>query len=102
MSIAVPAYAAVLILSGGIYFLAVRAMHRPVQIGVEVFLSRTGGRRACSAVSDLDLSGAILPFLQAPIIDGIVACTGMTRCSGRHELGFQGQGMRFISLLRYP
>ena len=60
MSIAVPAYVAVLILSGGIYFLAVRAMHRPVQIGVEVFLSRTGGRRACSAVSDLDLSGANL------------------------------------------
>lgn len=42
LSIAVPAYAAVLILSGGIYFLAVRAMHRPVQIGVEAILHSRG------------------------------------------------------------
>jgi membrane protein implicated in regulation of membrane protease activity len=42
LSIAVPAYAAVLILSGGIYFLAVRAMHRPVQIGVEALLHSRG------------------------------------------------------------
>lgn len=42
LSIAVPAYAAVLILSGGIYFLAVRAMHRPVQNGVEVLLHSHG------------------------------------------------------------
>jgi membrane protein implicated in regulation of membrane protease activity len=42
LSIAVPAYAAVLILSGGIYFLAMRAMHRPVQIGVEALLHSRG------------------------------------------------------------
>jgi len=42
LSIAVPAYAAVLILSGGIYFLAIRAMHRPVQIGVEALLHSRG------------------------------------------------------------
>jgi membrane protein implicated in regulation of membrane protease activity len=42
MSIAVPAYIAVLILSGGIYFLAIHAMHRPVQTGVEALLHSTG------------------------------------------------------------
>jgi membrane protein implicated in regulation of membrane protease activity len=42
MSIAVPVYAAVLLLSGGIYFLAIRAMHRPVQTGVEALLHSRG------------------------------------------------------------
>jgi membrane protein implicated in regulation of membrane protease activity len=42
LSIAVPAYAAVLILSGGTYFLAIRAMHRPVQNGVEALLHSRG------------------------------------------------------------
>jgi len=42
VSIAVPAYAAVLILSGGIYVLALRAMHRPVQTGVESLLHSRG------------------------------------------------------------
>ena len=42
LSIAVPAYAAVLILSGVTYFLAIRAMHRPVQIGVEALLHSRG------------------------------------------------------------
>jgi membrane protein implicated in regulation of membrane protease activity len=42
LSIAVPAYLAIVILSGGIYFLAIRAMHRPVQIGVEALLHSRG------------------------------------------------------------
>jgi membrane protein implicated in regulation of membrane protease activity len=42
MSIAVPAYAAVLILSGGIYYLALRAMHQPVQTGLEALLHSRG------------------------------------------------------------
>jgi membrane protein implicated in regulation of membrane protease activity len=42
LSIAVPAYAAVLILSGWIYLLALRAMHRPVQTGMEALLHSRG------------------------------------------------------------
>ena len=42
VSIALPAYVAILILSGGIYFLAVRAMHRPIQTGVEALVHSTG------------------------------------------------------------
>jgi inner membrane protein len=42
VSIVLPAYVAILILSGGIYFLAVRAMHRPVQTGVEALVHSTG------------------------------------------------------------
>ena len=42
MSIAVPVYAAVLLLSGGIYFLAIRAMRQPVQTGVEALIHSTG------------------------------------------------------------
>jgi membrane protein implicated in regulation of membrane protease activity len=42
LSIAVPAYAAVLILSGWIYLLAIRAMHRPVQTGLEALLHSRG------------------------------------------------------------
>jgi membrane protein implicated in regulation of membrane protease activity len=40
--IAVPTYAAVLILSGGTWFLAMRAMHQPVQIGVQALLHSRG------------------------------------------------------------
>jgi len=42
MQFAGPAYAVVLVLSGGIYFLAIRAMHRPVQTGVEALLHSRG------------------------------------------------------------
>jgi len=42
LSIAVPAYGAVLIVSGWVYVLAMRAMHRPVQTGVEALAHRTG------------------------------------------------------------
>jgi membrane protein implicated in regulation of membrane protease activity len=42
MSIAVPVYIAVLVLSGGIYYLAIRAMQRPVQTGREVLLHSRG------------------------------------------------------------
>ena len=42
MTIAVPAYVAVLILSGGIYYLAIRAMRQPVQTGVEALMHSTG------------------------------------------------------------
>lgn len=42
MTISVPAYVAVLILSGGIYFLAIRAMRQPVQTGVEALMHSTG------------------------------------------------------------
>ena len=42
LSIAVPAYALVVVLSGGIYWLAVSAMRRPVQTGAESLAHRTG------------------------------------------------------------
>jgi membrane protein implicated in regulation of membrane protease activity len=42
LSIAVPVYAAVLVISGGSYFLAIRAVHRPVQIGVQALLHSRG------------------------------------------------------------
>jgi membrane protein implicated in regulation of membrane protease activity len=42
LSIALPAYVAVLALSGGIYLLAMRAMHRPVQTGMEALVHRRG------------------------------------------------------------
>jgi len=42
LSVALPAYVAVLGLSGGIYLLAIRAMHRPVQTGTEALLHRRG------------------------------------------------------------
>jgi len=42
LSVAVPAYGAVLIVSGGVYYLAVRAMRRPVQTGREALLNSKG------------------------------------------------------------
>lgn len=39
---AVPAYGAVLIISGCVYYLAVRAMHQPVQTGREALLHSKG------------------------------------------------------------
>lgn len=42
LPIALPAYGTVLAVSGGVYFLAIRAMQRPVQTGVEALLHSTG------------------------------------------------------------
>ncbi len=42
LSIAVPVYGTVLMVSGGIYVLALRAMRRPVQTGVEALAHYTG------------------------------------------------------------
>lgn len=42
MPVALPVYGAVLVVSGGVYILALRAMHRPVQTVVESLLHRTG------------------------------------------------------------
>lgn len=42
MPIAAPAYAAVLIVSGWVYVLALRAMRRPVQTGLEALVHHTG------------------------------------------------------------
>lgn len=42
LSIAVLVYGAVLIVSGWVYVLALRAMHRPVQTGVEALSQHTG------------------------------------------------------------
>lgn len=42
LSIAVPTYGVVLIVSGWVYFLAIRAMRRPVQTGVEALMHSIG------------------------------------------------------------
>jgi len=42
LSVAGPAYAVVLVVSGGVYYLAVKAMHRPVVTGVEALLHASG------------------------------------------------------------
>lgn len=42
LPLALPSYGVVLVISGGVYFLALRAMHRPVQTGVESLLRSTG------------------------------------------------------------
>lgn len=42
LSIAGPAYAAVLVVSGGVYFLSIRAMHQPVITGVEALAHASG------------------------------------------------------------
>jgi membrane protein implicated in regulation of membrane protease activity len=42
LSIAVPAYALVVVLSGAVYWLVVSAMRRPVQIGAEALAHNTG------------------------------------------------------------
>lgn len=40
--VAVPVYTVVLVVSGWVYWLALRAMHRPVQTGREALLHETG------------------------------------------------------------
>lgn len=42
LAIALPAYGTVLVVSGGVYYLAIRAMQRPVQTGMEALLHSTG------------------------------------------------------------
>lgn len=42
LPIAAPVYGAILIVSGWVYFLAIRAMHRPVRTGMEALLLNTG------------------------------------------------------------
>ena len=42
LSVAGPTYAAVVVVSGGVYYLAMRAMRQPVVTGVESLLNETG------------------------------------------------------------
>lgn len=42
VSLSVPIYGAVVAVSGGAYWLALRAMHRPVETGAEALLNSTG------------------------------------------------------------
>lgn len=42
LSLAVPVYGAILIVSGWVYFLAIRAMRRPVETGIEALVHSTG------------------------------------------------------------
>lgn len=42
LSLAAPVYSGILVVSGWVYFLAIRAMNRPVETGIEALVHSTG------------------------------------------------------------